>query len=86
MDTTKDTKSPRSPAQIHLATASPTHDYDYESQRRRPKTIRTWGDSKREWNNGSKFRVIRYYLLYVACGFIVGGIVGAVIGVIIRFT
>jgi hypothetical protein len=67
-----------------------THDrtsFDIEALPERPqkRALKTNESYAKEWNYGSKARVIKYYLMYIMAGFIIGGIIGTVIGVCVRY-
>lgn len=46
--------------------------------------IVTMKDGRVEWHTGSKQRVIKYYVIWIAVGLVTGAIIGVVIGVCVR--
>ncbi|KAJ5306222.1 hypothetical protein N7508_005237 [Penicillium antarcticum] len=57
-------------------------DFDIEALPERPqkRALKTNESYAEEWKYGSKARVIKYYLMYIMAGLIIGGIIGTVIG------
>lgn len=62
--------------------------FDVEAQRpERPqkRTLKTNASYAAEWREGSRMRVIKYYLAHIGIGILVGGIVGVIVGLSLRY-
>lgn len=76
---------PTIPEQAHASTHI-TYSMDLEEPRdlRGKRPIVTMKDGRVEWHTGSKQRVIKYYVIWIAVGLVTGAIIGVVIGVCVR--
>lgn len=59
--------------------------FDVEAQRPQKRVLKTNASYAAEWREGSKMRVIKYYLMHIGIGILVGGIIGVIIGLSIRY-
>lgn len=80
---------PTKPPEAHAREPHDTFEYAEPSpanEFRGQGSLATWGGVKREWQTGSRRRVIRYYAIHFGISLLVGGIIGTIIGLAIRYT
>lgn len=62
-------------------------DFDIEKLPEQPqkRTLKTNKSYRDEWKYGSKARVVKYYVVHICIGILVGGIIGVVVGLCVRY-
>ncbi|KAI9754896.1 MAG: hypothetical protein M4579_004496 [Chaenotheca gracillima] len=75
------------PAHTHTPRGRPVSmDMDDSDSYPQKRSLTTMKGVSAEWHNGSKRRVVKYYVVAAVVGLLVGAIIGVVVGVCIRFT
>lgn len=56
-----------------------------ETERPQKRALKSNASYAEEWREGSKARVVKYFLVHIGIGILVGAIVGVIIGLSIRY-